>query len=166
MGVVLLSLPYFGVNSTDCSGEFPVVFEHFQNLEDLLNILKELSCGLFFLKKAQSIQNSTKQTAVIKFDINFIFKSTGRTLVPVKELSKATFCHQKKQKKQSRQVLHESFFNLQYKCAELPIFPVSKSLLYFLLLLFFKEYINPLVDQDQQNGKPTYCELPPLVLQN
>ena len=48
MGVVLLSLPYFGVNSTDCSGEFPVVFEHFQNLEDLLNILKELSCGLFF----------------------------------------------------------------------------------------------------------------------
>ena len=36
---------------------------------------------------------------MIKFDINFIFKSTSRTLVPVKELSKATFCHQKNPKK-------------------------------------------------------------------
>ena len=110
MGVVFLSLPYFGVNSTDCSGEFPVIFEHFQNLEDLLNILKELSCGLFFLKKTWSIQNSTKQTAMIKFDISFIFKSTGRTLVPVKELSKATFCHQKNPKKAEQTSFAWKFF--------------------------------------------------------
>ena len=37
-----LSVPYFQVNSTGCSGEFRVVFKHFQNLENhILNILKE-----------------------------------------------------------------------------------------------------------------------------
>ena len=51
-----LSVPYFQVNSTGCSGEFRVVFKHFQNLENhILNILKEklyfsYLVGPFFLK--------------------------------------------------------------------------------------------------------------------
>ena len=38
---VFVSVAYFWVNSAGCSGEFYVVFKHFQNLENLiLNILK------------------------------------------------------------------------------------------------------------------------------
>ena len=51
-----VSVVYFWVISTGCSGEFHVVFKHFQNVENLiLKILKEklhVSClvGSFFLK--------------------------------------------------------------------------------------------------------------------
>ena len=45
---VFVSVAYFWVNSTGCSGEFHVAFEHFQNLENLIsNILREklhISC--------------------------------------------------------------------------------------------------------------------------
>ena len=66
------------VNSTGCSGEFHVVFKHFQNLENL--ILKEklhISCLV-------SLYNSTVQTATIseaaikfwsKFHIQFLWFS-------------------------------------------------------------------------------------------
>ena len=49
--VVFSSVVYFWVNSTGCSGEVHILFQHFQTLENLiLNILKEnlFPCALFF----------------------------------------------------------------------------------------------------------------------
>ena len=56
MSGAFVSVPYFQVNSIGCSGEFSVVFKHFQNLENhILNILKDklnfsYLLGSFFLK--------------------------------------------------------------------------------------------------------------------
>ena len=53
----------------------------------------------------------------------------------------------------SRKTLHEIFFNLQFKCAEVPIFPISKSAP-FILKIFQPS------GKDQQIGKQTFFRLP------
>ena len=56
---VFVSVAYFLVNSTGCSGKFHVVFKHFQSLENLLlNILKGncISIALQAFRKAQCKQ--------------------------------------------------------------------------------------------------------------
>ena len=78
--------------------------------------------------------------------------------VHVKRAFKNCFLSPKKLKKQ--QTLHEVFFNLQYKCAEVPIFPISKLISRFSATPLFQRRFQP-SGQDQQNGKQKHCRLPP-----
>ena len=89
---VFASVAYFYINSAGCSGEFCVVFKHFQNLENLiLNILKKklhISClvGSFSLRPCKAFRIAQcKQPRLVKPCLNcglhFIFKTSGTALL-------------------------------------------------------------------------------------
>ena len=89
MNVVFLSLLLITELSAGCSGEFHVVFKHFQNLENLILNKQKLHISLwalFSLKpyKAFGIAQS-KQPRLVKpclnFDLYFIFKTSGTDLI-------------------------------------------------------------------------------------
>ena len=75
----------FLLNSSGYSGEFHVVFKHFQNLENfILNISKEkihrLSCLVSFYNSI--VQTVTISKAIIKFFfLRFIYKLSGAALL-------------------------------------------------------------------------------------
>ena len=61
----------------------------------------------------------------------------------------------------SRQALQAIFFNLQWKCVDVPVSPISKSTpLVSAAPFFFEEYIIPQVRINKMLNK-TYCWLPP-----
>ena len=61
----------------------------------------------------------------------------------------------------SRQALQAIFFNLQWKCVDVPVSPISKSTpLVSAAPFFFEKYIIPQVRINKMLNK-TYCWLPP-----
>ena len=150
MSLVFLSVSFFfRVNSTDCSGEFRAVYKHFQNLENqILNILKE-KLRLSYLVDSFRIAQC-KQPRLVKpllnFDKNFIFKSTDTALVQVKRAFKSYFLSPKKNnnKKAEQTCFAWKFLQTPYKCAEVPISPISKSTPPFSAAPFFSKNISTL----------------------
>ena len=95
MNVVAVAfVAYFWVNSIGCSGEFHVVFKHFQNFRNLiLNILKKkwlhlALWPLFSLKPCKTFRIvQCKQPQLVKpwlnFDLHFRFQSSHTALLEV-----------------------------------------------------------------------------------
>ena len=67
-----------------------------------------------------------------------------------------------KKNQESRQGLHEIFFNLHYKCTEVLLSPISKSTPYYLLLIFFEECLNPQVRINKMANEHTIDYRPSL----
>ena len=67
-----------------------------------------------------------------------------------------------KETQESRQGLHEIFFNLHYKCTEVLLSPISKSTPYYLLLIFFEECLNPQVRINKMANEHTIDYRPSL----
>ena len=193
MSGFFVTIAFLWVNSTCSSGEFQVVFKHFQNLENLiLNILKEK----LHTSRLLSFWNSTMQTAMIskaiikfwsKFHIQMLWYSfirhkkflqtpsqylpgkqenlsssasrhinnslsvyffldseldNGGMKVEVKRDFEKYFVSPKNLRKQAGSAWYLS--NLQYKCAEVPIWPISKSKPpIFCCSIFSEECLNP-----------------------
>ena len=83
--------------------------------------------------------------------------SNGRMKVQVKRAFESYFLSPKKQQQESRQALHEIFFNPQYKCAEVSKSPTSKSTPSFSAGSSFSKNVSTL----KSVVKRTYGRLPP-----